>query len=181
MGLPGGRSGLRSHRALGEARRPAINDLDPDKLDADEVLRYIDQYGTPLTIERREAIRQHLIRPASRPAVLDEFERAQIDSIDDIVEPFQHRMFYGCEADDPLIGVGARFRVEGELRPLHPLFGSDVSHWDVPVMNHVLPEAYELFEPRGTQRRRVPRLHLHQCRTPARGRQPSVFRHHRAS
>jgi predicted TIM-barrel fold metal-dependent hydrolase len=125
---------------------PAIGDLDPDRLDVDAVMAHLDHYGGAQTLAHRDAIRAHLARPASRPAVLDEFARSGVESVEDILEPFQHRLFFGCEADDPLIGVGVRLRLEGRPVPLQPLFGSDVSHWDVPVMSHVLPEAYELVE-----------------------------------
>jgi hypothetical protein len=29
---------------------------------------------------------------------------------------------------------------------LRPIIGSDVSHWDAPIMNQVIVEAYELLE-----------------------------------
>ena len=42
------------------------------------------------------------------------------------------RFYFGCEADDPLITVGVR---RDDVNPLgarlRPVFGSDISHWDV--------------------------------------------------
>jgi hypothetical protein len=106
----------------------------------------VDKYGTPDMVHNRDRIGVHLARPPGRPAVLDEFARAGVTSIEDILEPFENRLYFGCEADDPLIGVGYGLNFEGRKAALRPIIGSDVSHWDAPVMNQVIVEAYELLE-----------------------------------
>jgi hypothetical protein len=59
---------------------------------------------------------------------------------------FTERFFFGCEADDPLNAVAYdRARSPFGLS-LHALFGSDIGHWDVPEIDHVLLEAWELVE-----------------------------------
>ena len=97
-------------------------------------------------VGQRDRLAAHLSREPGRPAVLDEFAQAGITSLDDILEPFEHRLFFGCEADDPLIGVGYGLNFEGRRAALRPIIGSDVSHWDAPIMNQVIVEAYELLE-----------------------------------
>jgi len=124
----------------------AISDLDPDRLDVDGLLALVDKYGSPDMLADRDDIRQHLARPAGRPEVLDEFAAAGISSIDDLLEPFENRLFFGCEADDPLIGIGYGLNFEGRRASMQPIIGTDVSHWDAPVMNEVMVEAYELVE-----------------------------------
>ena len=59
---------------------------------------------------------------------------------------FVERFYFGCEGDDPVMpsAFDAR-RNPGGLR-LGALFGSDIGHWDVPVMEDVLEEVYEPFE-----------------------------------
>ncbi len=66
--------------------------------------------------------------------------------MEDILEPFESRMFFGCEADDPLVGLAFGLDLEGTPARLRPMLGSDVSHWDAPVMSDVMVEAYELLE-----------------------------------
>ncbi len=84
-------------------------------------------------------------RRAARPSSTSS-PAAGITSIEDILEPFENRLYFGCEADDPLIGVGYGLNFEGREAALRPIIGSDVSHWDAPVMNQVIVEAYELLE-----------------------------------
>jgi predicted TIM-barrel fold metal-dependent hydrolase len=124
----------------------AIGFLDPGILDVDAVLELVDKYGTPDMVRQRDRIGAHLSRAPGRPAELDEFARAGVTSIEDILEPFESRLFFGCEADDPLIGVGYGLNFGGREAALRPIIGSDVSHWDAPVMDEVIMEAYELLE-----------------------------------
>ena len=69
-----------------------------------------------------------------------------MSSVEDLLEPFEQRMFFGCEADDPLVGLAFGLDLEGTPAALRPMLGSDVSHWDAPVMSEVMVEAYELVE-----------------------------------
>jgi len=124
----------------------AIGGLDPAHLDVEAVLELVDKYGTPDMVRQRDRLGAHLSREPGRPAVLDEFAQAGITSVEDILEPFENRLSFGCEADDPLIGVGYGLNFEGRRAALRPIIGSDVSHWDAPVMNQVIVEAYELLE-----------------------------------
>ena len=53
-------------------------------------------------------------------------------------------MYFGCEADDPLVGWATATTIKHRPVRLRPILGTDISHWDAPVMNEVLVEAYEL-------------------------------------
>ncbi|HZQ84646.1 MAG TPA: amidohydrolase family protein [Acidimicrobiales bacterium] len=58
-------------------------------------------------------------------------------------ELFAGRFFFGCEADDPV--TASAFDAVGNpggVR-LGAVFGSDIGHWDVPLMEAVLEELYE--------------------------------------
>ena len=50
-------------------------------------------------------------------------------------------VYFGAEADDPMTAWAFR-----DPHQLHPLFNSDVSHFDVTDMTEVLEEAWELIE-----------------------------------
>jgi hypothetical protein len=63
-----------------------------------------------------------------------------------MITTFAERSFFGCEADDPLMPFAFRLRIAGHPVGLRPMLGTDVSHWDAPVMNRVLPEAHEAVD-----------------------------------
>ena len=54
--------------------------------------------------------------------------------------------YFGCEADDPLVGWAFAGNVNPLGARLRAMMGSDISHWDVPDMTEPVAEAYELVE-----------------------------------
>lgn len=124
----------------------AIGELDPANLDVAAVLELVGQYGDEQMKANLDRIGEHLSRRPGRPEQLDEFAAAGTTSVEDILEPFENRLFFGCEADDPLVGLAFGLDLEGTPAQLRPILGSDVSHWDAPIMGDVLVEAYELLE-----------------------------------
>jgi hypothetical protein len=122
-----------------------IRHLDPDRLDVSKFSRLLDTYGGEKFA--RADVREHAINLNSgHPPELDEFHRCGIESKDDLVRMFASSFFFGCEADDPLVGLAYDGRTTGSGHVLRPLFGSDVGHWDVQDMRGVLPEAFELVD-----------------------------------
>jgi predicted TIM-barrel fold metal-dependent hydrolase len=75
----------------------------------------------------------------------DDFARAQIRSEADIRERFAN-LYWGCEGDDPLVGLAFDPRIAALGAQLPAIFGSDIGHWDVPEFDAPLAEAYELVE-----------------------------------
>ena len=64
----------------------------------------------------------------------------------DLKDRFVPNFFFGCEADDPLVAWAFREDVNPFGARLRPIFGSDISHWDVQDMTEPVEEAYELVE-----------------------------------
>jgi len=124
----------------------AIEELDPEHLDVAAVLSLVERYGDDQMKANLDRIGDYLGRRPGRPAQLDEFAAAGVTTVEELLEPFQERMFFGCEADDPLVGLAFGLDLEGTPARLRPMLGSDVSHWDAPVMSDVMVEAYELLE-----------------------------------
>jgi len=124
----------------------AINELDPATLDVAGVLELVARYGNADMTADLGRLGDHLSRRPGRPAELDDFSAAAVTTIEDIIAPFETRLYLGCEADDPLISFAFDLNFEGRPAALQPMLGSDVSHWDAPVMSHVMVEAYELVE-----------------------------------
>ena len=72
-----------------------------------------------------------------------EFRAAGVETKDQLTELFTRRFYFGCESDDPMTAVAFDKRFG---KPLKAVFSSDISHFDVPNVLDVLPEAYELIE-----------------------------------
>ena len=124
----------------------AIGDLDPERLDVAAVMALVQRYGTDEMVAEQGRIEAYLGRRAGRPAQLDDFAAAGVKSVDDIIGPLAERSFFGCEADDPLMPMAFDLRLAHRPVSLRVMLGTDVSHWDAPVMNEVLPEAYEAVD-----------------------------------
>jgi predicted TIM-barrel fold metal-dependent hydrolase len=124
----------------------AIDELDPDRLDVDAVMALLHTYGTDDVIANAGRIQDFLERRPGRPAETDEFARAQVRTAADIIGPLAGRSFFGCEADDPLVPLAFQLRLAHRPVTLRPMLGTDVGHWDAPVMDQVVPEAFEAVD-----------------------------------
>lgn len=124
----------------------AITSLDPAILDVAALMRTIDEYGDETVRANRQRLQEHFSRPPGRPNELDDFAAAGFDSVGDIIDAFEDHLYFGCEADDPLVGWATKTTIKHRPVKLRPILGTDISHWDAPVMNEVLVEAHELLE-----------------------------------
>ena len=91
-------------------------------------------------------LRAYFSRPSARPEQLDEFAAAALESVADLRDRFVPNFYFGCEADDRLVAWAFAERINPAGARLRPIFGSDISHWDVPDMTEPVEEAYELVE-----------------------------------
>jgi len=124
----------------------AIRSLDPDLLDVDALLALFERYGDDRVHAGITELRAYFTRPSARPERLDEFASAALDSVADICDRFVPNFYFGCEADDRLVCWAFDERVNPAGARLRPIFGSDISHWDVSDMTEPVAEAYELVE-----------------------------------
>jgi predicted TIM-barrel fold metal-dependent hydrolase len=121
----------------------AIAALNPDNLDKELLMELLVENDPNLA--RYSA--DELSGPQGRMRrVRDDFAAAQLTSVEDIRDRFCTNFAWGCEADDPLVGVA----FDSRLTPLGALvpafFASDLGHWDVPEFDEPLEEAFELVE-----------------------------------
>ncbi len=126
--------------------RDAIVELDPDRLDVDELLTYFAKYGDDEVTSRLDELREYFSRPAARPAQVDEFAAVGIETEADLRTRFEPNFYFGCEADDPLVAWAFRDDVNPLGTRLRPILGSDISHWDVRDMTEPVAEAFELVD-----------------------------------
>ena len=124
----------------------AIEGLDPDRLDVDELVRYFGEYGDDAVLSRLDDLRRYYGRPAARPTTVDEFAACRIAEPDDLRRLFEPHFYFGCEADDPLLVWAFREEVNPLGARFRPLLGSDISHWDVTDMTEPVAEAFALVE-----------------------------------
>jgi len=122
----------------------SIQSLDPDLLDVDALMALFEQYGDDRVRAGIEELRAYFARPGARPEQLDEFAAAALESVADIRDRFVPNFYFGCEADDRLVAWAFAERINPAGARLRPIFGSDISHWDVPDMTEPVEEAYEL-------------------------------------
>lgn len=120
-------------------------DADPRLADVDLFVDLFEQYGGSLRtkITRDEMARRWDVHPED-PS--DSFARLPLTSGDELLHLFVERFYFGCEGDDPVTASAFDAkRNPGGLR-LHATFGSDIGHWDVPLMERVLEEVHEPLE-----------------------------------
>jgi predicted TIM-barrel fold metal-dependent hydrolase len=76
----------------------------------------------------------------------DDFEAAGIESLSDVRDLFCTPFYWGCEADDPLVGLAFDSRITPLGAKVPAFFASDLGHWDVVAFDEPLEEAHELVE-----------------------------------
>jgi predicted TIM-barrel fold metal-dependent hydrolase len=127
-----------------EKRGPeGLANLDPRAIDAAEVARLAARYNPRLVGVPEDRLLPAL---AAEEGGDNDFQASGVRSPVDIRDQFCHSLFWGCEGDDPLIGVAFDQRVNPLAATLRAFVGSDIGHWDVPSFGHPLKEAYEQVE-----------------------------------
>jgi predicted TIM-barrel fold metal-dependent hydrolase len=131
-----------------EKRNPeGLEAVNPHNLNRELLRELAEQYGSQ---EMAQALQEkdELLDATATGGIenLDDFSACQISRKEDLRELFVHNFYFGCEADDRMTAWAFNRQCNPLGSQLHPLFGSDVGHFDVPDMTHVVPEAYELVE-----------------------------------
>lgn len=123
--------------------RAGLDRLDPNRLDPAELHRLARKYAPALTRYRPD---QLVPGVSAVDGQVDDFAQSGVTSVEDIRDAFGRNFFWGCEGDDPLVGLAYDSRVNPLGARLRPMMGSDLGHWDVPSFTMPLVEAYELVE-----------------------------------
>jgi predicted TIM-barrel fold metal-dependent hydrolase len=127
----------------------AIQHYNPANLDRELLVRLFEEYATGGIAERQARLDDGLVMlsdPDELPRDVDMFTESQLTDVDDLLDIFANRFFFGCEADDPMNVLAFASSLNPGGVTLPALFASDVGHWDVPDMRDVVPEAWELVE-----------------------------------
>jgi hypothetical protein len=120
-------------------------DSDPRLADVDLFLDLYAQYGGSLwrATTRDELAKRWEVHPEDPT---DSFSALPVSTAEELRALFVERFYFGCEGDDPVMPSAFDVaRNPGGAR-LHAVFGSDIGHWDVPLMDEVIEEVYEPLE-----------------------------------
>jgi len=127
----------------------AIQHNNPANLDVDLLSRLFDQHARGAMAERAGRLREGLSMlsdPDELPQDIDQFAESLLGGVDDLIEIFSTRFYFGCEADDPMNALAFSARLNPGRAVLPAIFSSDIGHWDVRDMRDVVVEAFELVE-----------------------------------
>jgi hypothetical protein len=123
--------------------------FDPSLLDVERLAALLRQYAPELVDDLSDAELAALLPGCTLdgdpPADKDDWRAMEIGDKQDLVDLFAGNFYFGCEADDR--GVATAFS-PANPRGVHlkPMLGSDISHFDAPLFDRVLPDAYGLVE-----------------------------------
>ncbi len=120
-----------------------LDKLDPALMDAAQLHRLAEKYAPDLA---RYDPQQLVPGVSAAEGQVDDFAQSGVRSVLDIRDVFSRNFYWGCEGDDPLVGLAFDRRVNPLGARLRAMMGSDIGHWDVPSFTMPLVEAYELVE-----------------------------------
>lgn len=129
--------------------RDTIQNYNPANMDRELMNRLYREYGGRMVegkLGELDKVLGLLYTTVEDPAMLDEWAACGIDCEEDIRDLFVPCFYFGCEADDRLNSLAFDTKLNRLGARLNAIFGSDISHWDVPDMREVVAEAYELVE-----------------------------------
>lgn len=129
--------------------RDHIAHYDPAALDRPRLEGLFRSHAPDAFLERMEALDEGLSMlsdPAEDRSGIDEFARCPVEKAQEWVDVFAERFAFGCEADDPMNALAFASALSPRGARLRAIFSSDIGHWDVPEIDEVLPEAWELVE-----------------------------------
>ena len=120
-------------------------DTDPRLVDVDLFLRLYEEFGGAL---RRPIAREDLAKrwDVDPEDPTDSFAALHVSTKDELRRLFVDRFAFGCEGDDPVTPSAFDTRRNPGGVRFNAVFGSDIGHWDVPLMEEVLAEVYEPVE-----------------------------------
>ncbi|MDJ0926890.1 MAG: amidohydrolase family protein [Gammaproteobacteria bacterium] len=122
----------------------AVQQFNPARIDMDYLGELFERYGGDVLGGRLDP--KSVARNADESEAIDDFAATGVNSVDELLDRLVPNYYYGCEADDRMNATAFDARLLPGGRKLNAMFSSDFGHWDVPDMQQVLAEAWELVE-----------------------------------
>ena len=126
-----------------------LANTNPANLDRPGYRRLVERYAGRFAEGRMTQFDQSLenfFTASVDPSDLDEWAAMALSDVTDFADRYAARLFFGCEADDRANVLAFDRRLTPLRVRFNAVFGSDIGHFDVPDMRHVVAEAYELRE-----------------------------------
>jgi hypothetical protein len=136
--------------------RQGLENYDPAATDRALLTELFARHGAELTqgrsIDGEDLIRDTLGARYTRnaqqpkPEELEDFALAGIESVEDIKRGWVDSFFFGSESDDRTVAHAFNDRANPLGAKINAIYSSDVGHWDVPDLTHVLAESHALVD-----------------------------------
>ena len=120
--------------------------LDPAVLNREMLRALMLKHGDARTVKATDAFMSAVSKTIPEPDRIDDFDAIGMQTEEDAGARFIDRFYFGCEADDPTVGLAFHSNALPLGRPLNAILGSDISHWDVTDMTTVVAEAWHAVE-----------------------------------
>lgn len=138
--------------------REAVQKYNPATVDKDFLYSLYEQYGEDLNRGGRSFSKDEIAKLAfgvrgdyqlqhpENEAGIDDFALADIQRVEDIRDRYIPNFYFGSEADDRTIGYAFNTKVTPLNAQVNMIYSSDAGHWDVPEINTVLADSWQLVE-----------------------------------
>jgi len=142
---------IKQLRALREKRSGAqiLRTLDPDRQDRALMRKLFAEHGGAVLSRYAERMGRDegtMLNPPEDRSKVDDFAAAGAASAEEFARQFVDGFCFGCEGGERATVMAFDRRLNHFGHQLNAVFSSDLGHWDVPEMAHVLGETYELVE-----------------------------------
>jgi predicted TIM-barrel fold metal-dependent hydrolase len=126
-----------------------IDHCNPASLDLAGMKALFEQYGSAELAARLDNVADRsALTWGGEVAVEDrnEWAACEIERAEDIRDLFVPNFYFGCEGDDRSVGWAFDKAANVFGSELTPVYGSDISHFDLPDMRDAAEEAWEMVE-----------------------------------
>jgi predicted TIM-barrel fold metal-dependent hydrolase len=129
--------------------REILRTLDPDRQDRAMMRALFEKHGGALLSRYAARIGKDegtMLNPPEDRTKVDDFAATGAETAEAFARQFVDGFYFGCEGEDRATVMAFDRRLNHFGQQLNAVFSSDLGHWDVPDMAHVLGETYELVE-----------------------------------
>jgi predicted TIM-barrel fold metal-dependent hydrolase len=138
--------------------RVAVEKYNPANTDKDYLYALYEKYGEDLNQNGRHFTKEEIshlafgargeyyVNRTETERDIDDYALAGITSVEDIRDRYIPNFYFGTEADDRTLGYAFDTRSTPLNAQVNMFYSSDIGHWDVPEINTILADTFQLVE-----------------------------------